>query len=65
MNVEAIRLSLYALRTQVDALIAQVDGAPAQTQGGCPHPEEKQVDATTCGGPTRVLCLVCNEEREA
>jgi hypothetical protein len=29
----------------------------------CPHPAERQIDASTLGGPSMVLCLVCGEQR--
>jgi hypothetical protein len=69
MNPDVILAQLYALRAQIHALIVQVESSSAPAvpiTGACPHPEDKQRNATTGGGgPQKVLCLQCGEERPA
>ena len=33
-----------------------------ETRSGCPHPDGKQVNATTFGGPPMIHCLLCDTE---
>lgn len=60
---------LYGLRLILDGLIATVEqelGAAvgaASVVGACPHPPERQVDATVMGGEPKIMCLVCGTER--
>jgi hypothetical protein len=58
---------LHAVRAQIELLVAQVEAAlgvtePAPPPGTCPHPKNRQRNATVLGGPTRWLCLDCGEE---
>lgn len=58
---------LYAMRLLLDSVIANVEqAAPVVLKvetGECPHPEERQVNATVMGGPPEVICLVCGQQR--
>lgn len=62
---------LYAMRLLLDGVIERLEelehqpdlAAGVDTGGTCPHPPEKQVNATTLGGVPQVLCLVCGEQR--
>jgi len=58
---------LYAMRLLVDGLIAQIEqevrADPMPDEGGCRHPAERQVDASTLGGPPQVVCLLCGQQR--
>jgi len=64
---------LYGLRLMIDGLIATVEhelgaqmGAAPQVEGEepeCAHPREMQVSASVMGGPAKVMCLVCGQER--
>lgn len=41
-------------------------GAAPQVEGEepeCAHPREMQVSASVMGGPAKVMCLVCGQER--
>lgn len=54
---------LYMVRAQVDLAIATLEGVPPAEDEGCPHPEEKRVDATVMDGSgPRWKCLVCDAE---
>lgn len=37
-------------------------GTGTRSGTGCPHPDGKQVNATTFGGPPMIHCLLCDEE---
>ena len=63
-----ILAQLLALRAQLDATIALVEATvrpePAPgSGGGCPHPPERQRNASTFGEPNQVVCLDCNWKR--
>jgi hypothetical protein len=76
MSAGLLLSHLYAMRTTLGAVIASLEDAAgvmvetldaadrvAADPDACPHPEEKQIDATTMGGRPRVMCLVCGTER--
>jgi len=60
---------LYAMRLLLDGVIGELeplgpeDEAGAKKVEACPHPEDRQVDATVMGGPPMVLCLACGGQR--
>lgn len=57
---------LYAMRAQLDATILHVEAeqlAAPVPAAGCLHPAEKQVDGSTMGGPSTILCMACGQER--
>jgi len=54
---------LYAMRAQLEAAIMQLEADQVQITSGCPHPADKQRNATTMGGQPTVLCLECGDER--
>jgi hypothetical protein len=58
--------ALYGIRMQVEALIQSVEAdnpVVPVPDDGCPHPAEKQVNATVMGGTPMILCTACGEER--
>ena len=62
--------ALLAMRVLVDGMIDQLEAAAeagrapvAPADGSCPHPAERQVDATVLGGVPEVVCLVCGAQR--
>lgn len=58
---------LYAMRLLLDGVIATVESdrvtTPTPDVTDCPHPSERQVNATVMGGPPTVVCLVCGKQR--
>jgi hypothetical protein len=60
---------LYAMRLLLDGIIGDLEpleataDAPTPEDGSCPHPPERQIDASVLGGQATVLCLVCGLER--
>jgi hypothetical protein len=63
---------LYALRAQLDVAIQLLETQLLEAQGltavppveGCPHPPNRQRDATTMGGgPPQIVCLDCGLKR--
>jgi hypothetical protein len=62
--------TLYAMRLLLDEVIVEAEraaGRPAPeappTEGECPHPPARQLDASTLGGPPTILCLECGQQR--
>ena len=61
--------ALYAMRILVEGLISSAEAEarqptpPPPADGACPHPAERQMDATVLGGPSEVICLVCGRQR--
>ena len=59
---------LYVLRAQLEIAIRLLEGdadtaAAGEDETGCPHPEDKRVDATVMDGRgPRWKCLVCDQE---
>jgi len=70
-----ILAQLLAMRAQIDATIALVEATvrpevpaapPPEEDGGafrCPHPDDRQRDASTFGEPHQVVCLACGWKR--
>jgi hypothetical protein len=56
---------LYMVRAQVDLAIATLERVPLAEDEGCPHPEDKRVDASVMDGSgPRWKCLLCDQEFE-
>ena len=58
---------LYLIKAQTDLAIAAFEevlapNAPPAALIGCPHPDEKQYDASTMDKPNRMICGVCGLE---
>jgi len=53
---------LYVLRAQLEVLIVMAEDVaiePPPPDSQCPHPAERQRNASTFGEPNMVLCLDC------
>lgn len=64
MNPEAVKAQFDSLRAQLDALeimVLSAAPAPEPEPAGCPHPEDKRVDAATMGNARRFLCKACGQ----
>jgi hypothetical protein len=62
-------LQLYAMRAQLECAIATIEQANGVVQEsapapvGCPHPPERQRNASSFGEPAMVVCLECGLTR--
>lgn len=62
---------LYATRHLIEGVIRNLEETaglipppgPSMPMDDCPHPPERQVNATVMGGPPMVVCLVCGQQR--
>ena len=75
MSLPLVLAQLHAMRLILDGVITMLEQAmvelhdeppPAPSladQSECPHPAERQVNATVMGGLPHVLCLVCGQQR--
>jgi hypothetical protein len=62
---------LYAMRLLLDGVIGELEPLAPEDEAGagtkkieaCPHPADRQVDASVMGGPPMVLCLACGAQR--
>lgn len=65
---DPILAQLLIMRAQLDLVIAQLEAPPSfdpvllPTARACVHPEEKRADASTLGGPSKWICLECEQE---
>ena len=64
---EMLLPQLYAMRMLIEGVIVTLerarDAEVSSLPDACPHPADRQVNATVMGGPPMVLCMVCGEQR--